>query len=125
MVPAITRLVPSPNPIPSNDHVLVLRKKIEDMLRSTIGLLTLVAASAVPAAAGQFNGVMNLGDAAPAWTNLAGVDGKKHSLADLKDKEIVVVVFTCNSCPVAVLYEDRIIDFAKKHAGKAAGGAST
>ena len=92
-------------------------EKIEDMLRSTIGLLALLAASAVPATAGQFNGVLNLGDPAPAWTNLAGVDGKKHSLADLKDKQIVVVVFTCNSCPVASDYEDRIIAFAKTYAG--------
>ena len=56
---------------------------------------------------------------APAWKNLPGVDGKKHSLADLKDKQIVVVVFTCNSCPIASDYEDRIIAFAKKYAGPA------
>src|SRR5262249_19655600 len=29
-------------------------------------------------------------------------------------------VFTCNSCPVAELYEDRIIAFARKHAEKVA-----
>ena len=50
------------------------------------------------------------GDAAPAWKDLEGVDGKKHSLAELADKDVVVVVFTCNSCPVATDYEDRIID---------------
>ncbi|HSQ56435.1 MAG TPA: thioredoxin family protein, partial [Gemmata sp.] len=43
-------------------------------------------------------------------------DGKKHSLADLKDKVVVVVVFTCNSCPVAEGYEPRIIAFAEKFA---------
>ena len=69
------------------------------------------------ALAGEFNSVLNIGDAAPAWTALPGVDGKKHSLADLKDKDVVVVVFTCCSCPVAVEYEDRIIAFAKKYAG--------
>ena len=53
---------------------------------------------------------------APAWIDLPGTDGKKHSLADLKDKPVVVVVFTCNSCPVGRTYEDRIIEFAKKHA---------
>lgn len=66
--------------------------------------------------AGEFNTVLNIGDQAPAWKDLPGVDGKKHSLADLKDKDIVVVVFTCNSCPFAVEYEDRIIAFAKKYA---------
>lgn len=66
--------------------------------------------------AGEFNKKLKVGDPAPAWKELPGTDGKKHSLADLKDKDAVVVVFTCNSCPIAVDYEDRIIAFAKKHA---------
>jgi peroxiredoxin len=66
--------------------------------------------------AGQFNKTLNIGDKAPEWTDLPGVDGKKHSLAEHKDKDVVVVVFTCNSCPVAQDYEDRIIAFAKKNA---------
>ena len=33
---------------------------------------------------------------------------------------MVVVVFTCNSCPVARDYEDRIIDLAKRHANDVA-----
>ena len=70
-----------------------------------------------PAVAGEYNPTLNIGDAAPAWTNLPGTDGKQHSLADFKDKEVVVVVFTCNSCPVATDYEDRIIALAKKYAG--------
>jgi peroxiredoxin len=72
---------------------------------------------AAPALAGKYNSTLNIGDPAPAWTDLEGVDGKQHSLADLADKEVVVVVFTCNSCPVATDYEDRILAFAKKHAG--------
>lgn len=70
--------------------------------------------------AGQFNETMNIGDAAPAWVDLPGVDGKKHSLADLKDKPLVVVVFTCNSCPVSNDYEERINALTKKHAEKVA-----
>ena len=50
-----------------------------------------------------------LGDKAPAWSKLEGVDGKKHSLADLKDAKAVVVVFTCNHCPVAKAYEERLV----------------
>jgi peroxiredoxin len=65
--------------------------------------------------AGEYNEVLSIGDAAPAWKDLAGVDGKRHSLADLKDKPVVVVVFTCNTCPIATDYEDRIIKFAKQH----------
>jgi peroxiredoxin len=82
--------------------------------------LMLTLALAGSASAGEFNKVLSVGDAAPAWKDLEGTDGKKHSLADLKDKDAVVVVFTCNSCPVAVDYEDRIIAFAKAHAGDGA-----
>jgi peroxiredoxin len=67
--------------------------------------------------AGEFNKKLSVGDPAPVWSGLPGVDGKAHSLADLKGKQAVVLVFTCNSCPVAVGYEDRIIAFAKRHAG--------
>jgi len=81
-----------------------------------IGLLSLSAI----APAGEFNKKLSVGDAAPVWKDLPGVDGKMHSLADLKDKPFVVLVFTCNSCPIAVDYEDRIIGFTKKYAGKVA-----
>lgn len=73
--------------------------------------------SAGIAAAGEYNPVLSIGDAAPAWKNLPGVDGKTHSLADLKEIPVIVVVFTCNSCPYAVDYEDRINALAKEHAG--------
>ncbi|REK10487.1 MAG: thioredoxin family protein [Planctomycetota bacterium] len=69
------------------------------------------------AGAGKYNAVLDIGDPAPAWKDLEGVDGKRHSLSDLEEKEVVVVVFTCNSCPVAADYEDRILEFSKKFAG--------
>lgn len=72
------------------------------------------------AGAGEFNQTLNVGDEAPAWEKLPGTDGREHALADLKDKDVVVVVFTCNSCPVAVGYEDRILALAKQHAEKVA-----
>lgn len=81
-------------------------------------MLPLVVAVSLPsvAAPGKYNKVLTVGDSAPAWENLEGTDGKKHSLAELKDKDFVVVVFTCNSCPVAQGYEPRIVAFAEKHA---------
>jgi peroxiredoxin len=84
------------------------------MCRLLLGAVILLFA--VVASAGEFNSVLKIGDAAPAWENLPGTDGKQHSLADLQDKKVVVVVFTCNSCPEASDYEDRIIALAKKHA---------
>ncbi len=82
--------------------------------------LLLLGTQVTPTAAGpgKYNKVLAPGDAAPAWENLEGTDGKKHSLADLKGKDVVVVVFTCNSCPVAENYEARIIEFVEKHASQ-------
>jgi peroxiredoxin len=88
------------------------------MFRGILAGIVLIACSAT-ASAGKYNAVLNIGDAAPAWKDLPGVDGKSHSLADLTGKDVVVVVFTCNSCPVATDYEDRIIAFSKKYAGPA------
>jgi peroxiredoxin len=66
---------------------------------------------------GEFNPDKSIGDTAPAWTDLPGTDGKKHSLGELSGKEVVVVAFTCNSCPYAVDYQQRIIDLAAKYSG--------
>lgn len=49
---------------------------------------------------------------------LKSVDGKMYSMADYKDAKGFIVVFTCNHCPFAVKYEDRIIDLAKKYESK-------
>ncbi|HVX15788.1 MAG TPA: thioredoxin family protein [Pirellulales bacterium] len=68
--------------------------------------------------AGEYNEVLSIGDKAPAWKDLPGADDKQHSLAELADKEVLVVVFTCNSCPVARAYEERIAEFAAKHAAE-------
>ena len=50
--------------------------------------------------------------------NLKGVDGKMHSLAEVKDAKGYVVVFTCNHCPFAVMYEDRLIALEKEFGPK-------
>ncbi len=83
-----------------------------------LGFAVVVPVAPTAAGPGKYNKVLAPGDQAPAWEKLEGTDGKTHALADLKDKDVVVVVFTCNSCPVAEGYEKRIIDFTAKHAGK-------
>lgn len=57
------------------------------------------------------------GDAAPAF-NLKNIDGEMVSLDSYKDKEGVIVIFTCNHCPYAKMYEDRIIAIDKKYASQ-------
>jgi len=49
-----------------------------------------------------------IGDKAADFS-LKGTDGKMHSLADMKDAKGFVVVFTCNHCPYAIMYEDRLV----------------
>lgn len=46
---------------------------------------------------------------------LKGVDGKMVSLSDYPDAKGFIVIFTCNTCPYAVAYEDRIIALDKKY----------
>jgi len=70
------------------------------------------------AVAGTYNKQLSIGDAAPAWTDLPGADGEKHSLADLAQRDVLVICFTCNTCPYAVDYEDRLIALAKKFAAE-------
>ncbi|GGB11328.1 redoxin family protein [Puia dinghuensis] len=49
-----------------------------------------------------------IGASAPDFS-LPGVDGKTYTLSSFKDARILVVVFTCNHCPTAQAYEDRVI----------------
>jgi peroxiredoxin len=51
---------------------------------------------------------LEIGQAAPDFA-LPGVDGKTHRLKDFADAKVLVVVFTCNHCPTAQAYEDRLI----------------
>jgi len=50
--------------------------------------------------------------------NLKNVDGKNVSLADYKDAKGYIVVFTCNTCPVAKAYQDRVEALNKEFATK-------
>lgn len=45
--------------------------------------------------------------------SLKNVDGKQVSLASFPDAKGFIVVFTCNHCPFAQLYEERILDLDK------------
>ncbi|WP_053972298.1 thioredoxin family protein [Mangrovimonas sp. ST2L15] len=49
---------------------------------------------------------------------LENIDGTMVSLSDYKDAKGFIVVFTCNTCPYAIAYEDRIIALDKKYASK-------
>jgi peroxiredoxin len=61
---------------------------------------------------------LKIGDAAPTWSHIVGIDNKKHSLSDFDKAKLVVLVFTCNHCPVARAYEDRLIALTKEYRPK-------
>src|SRR6476660_5444008 len=52
-----------------------------------------------------------IGAAAPEFA-LPGVDGQTHNLSDFSSSKVLVIVFTCNHCPTAQLYEGRIKQLA-------------
>jgi len=61
---------------------------------------------------------LSIGDAAPNWSELVGTDDKKHDLAEYKEAKVVVMIFTCNHCPVAQANEERLIALQKEYAAK-------
>jgi peroxiredoxin len=60
---------------------------------------------------------LGIGSPAPEF-NLPGVDGKNYTLSSFRNASILVVIFTCNHCPTAQSYEDRIIKLTSDYANK-------
>ena len=61
--------------------------------------------------------ILKIGAQAPDF-NLPGVDGKLHSLAEYAQAKVLAIVFTCDHCPVAQMYEKRIKDLAADYRAK-------
>ena len=59
-----------------------------------------------------------IGQKAPSFQNLEGIDGKQYSLSSFDDKEFVVLIFIANRCPTARVYTDRLksiqMDYGKR-----------
>ncbi len=84
------------------------------VLSAGLFALTLHAA---PASTGDELGIGARGAA----FNLKGTDGQMHSLDGVKGEKGTAVVFTCNECPFAKGYEDRLIALAKEFQPKGIG----
>ncbi len=80
-------------------------------------LLTFVAILSLSAFSTINNDGYKVGDIATDF-KLPNVDGKMVSLTDYKDAKGFIVIFTCNTCPYARAYEDRIIGLDKKYSNK-------
>ena len=60
---------------------------------------------------------LSVGSAAPDF-NLPGVDGKFHTLGEYSAAEVLVIIFSCNHCPTAQAYEDRMISLTDEYKDK-------
>ncbi len=63
---------------------------------------------------------LEIGQPAPDF-NLPGVDDRNYTVKDFADAEILVVIFTCNHCPTAQAYEERIKKLVSDYKGKGVG----
>lgn len=71
-------------------------------------LFILLSAIFIPLGADAANiEPLDIGAKAPDF-KLPGVDGKTHTLSDFSNKDVLVIVFTCNHCPTAQAYEERL-----------------
>src|SRR6516165_988041 len=93
---------------------MLCRRKL--FLPSTLLAFSL---SAILASASRAKDVepLAIGSAAPEL-NLPGVDGKTYKLADFARAKVLVVIFTCNHCPTAQAYEERIARLAADYRDK-------
>ncbi|HXU05663.1 MAG TPA: thioredoxin family protein [Polyangia bacterium] len=91
---------------------------------STISAIAILTGSALVAHAGESTGGIALGTKVPAAvakTKMKNVDGKLVSIADVTGKAGTLVVFTCNHCPFAKAWEQRLVELANTYAGKGVG----
>ncbi len=72
-----------------------------------LGIFCVVAGAAATGAAQT----LAIGSSAPDF-NLPGVDGKQHTLREFRNADVLVIIFTCDHCPTAQAYEDRIKQLA-------------
>ena len=77
------------------------------MNRILLALGLLFVSCAVARGIDSLRPTLALGSPAPDF-DLPGVDGRNYSLKDFAGAKVLVVVFTCNHCPTAQYYEERI-----------------
>ena len=82
-------------------------------------LLLLVPGSSLTATAedAPAHAILAIGSPAPDFC-LPGIDGKNHCLKDYASAKVLVIAFTCNHCPTAQLYEQRIMKLVDDYKDK-------
>ena len=86
-------------------------EKIEEGAKKTINVAKDKAVEAV-AVVNKAGKGYQVGDKAADF-KLKNIDGKEVSLADMTDAKGFIVTFTCNHCPTAQAYEQRLKDIGR------------
>ena len=69
------------------------------------------------ASAEEVHPILAIGSSAPNFI-LPGVDGRTHQLSEYAASPVLAVIFTCNHCPIAQMYEQRIQKLADDYKGR-------
>src|SRR5262245_14768201 len=80
-------------------------------------LVLLLTAANLAARAEEEHPTLPVGSSAPDF-NLQGVDGRNWALKDFAQAEVLVILFTCNHCPTAQYYEERIKQLGDQYKDK-------
>ncbi len=88
------------------------RRSFRTIAATAISLFIAAAATAAPEIK-----TLEIGAKAPDF-RLPGVDGKMHRLAEYDKAKVLVIVFTCNHCPTAQAYEERLKKLAADYKDK-------
>lgn len=87
-------------------------------LVSLLSCLVVAPVCALPMSAAH--PTLEIGSPAPDF-RLPGIDGREHTLADFADMKVLAVIFSCNHCPTAQAYEERIKQLVADYAPRGVG----
>jgi peroxiredoxin len=93
-------------------------------LASMVYAIAIVSGAAGAVWAGESTGGIAIGSKVPAAvakTKMKNVDGKMLSISDVTGKAGTLVIFTCNHCPFAKAWEQRIVELANTYSGRGVG----
>ncbi|WP_292949898.1 thioredoxin family protein [Olleya sp. UBA1516] len=88
---------------------------MKKIFKLTLVLVVIITVSAFTTKTNSTDSGYKIGDVATDF-ELENIDGNVVSLSDFEDAKGFIVVFTCNTCPYAVAYEDRVQGLNKKYA---------
>lgn len=88
------------------------------MMKIGFSMLVSLLLLAMPAIAADQPKIetLDIGDTAPDF-KLKGVDGDVHTLGEY-DEDVLVIIFTCNHCPTAQAYEERMKQMVEDYKNK-------